>query len=284
MRVVHLDILLAVVDHADLCSGEFYAERVPGIAGDGRVDVLERVAPSVRGVVERDVVLERVGARDVVVVAVLPAPHHSARLVFAAGDRLELHFHPAVGERHVGSHAPRKGAAAGLLEHVRPAGGRRVDLDDPSRRAAAGHAGLPARGNAADEVGVETGGLRHRCRGYQACHDDESFHRNAPLRIPAKPPQAIDGSTGSFCHASMTITVASSTPPVNASPTAWGTSCTMVTARVAITAGLMPFIAALIQARRRTRSSTGRIESMRTNEGRKIASAPTAAPQTPATL
>src|SRR5215831_6957386 len=284
MRIFHLDSRPAVVDHADTLSGKFYAERVPGIPGDGRIDVLQRVPPAVRGVVERDVVLERVGARDVVVVAVLPAPHHAARLVFAAGDRLELHLHPAVGERYVGSHAPRKGAAARLLEHVRPARGRRVDLDDPSRRAAAGHAGLPARWKTADEVGVETGGLRHRCRGYEGCHDDQSFHRIAPLRIPASPPQAIDGSTGSFCHASMTITVASSTAVVKTSVAAWGTSWTMVTASVAITAGLIPFIAALIQARRLTRSRIGRIESMRTNDGRKIASAATAAPATPATL
>src|SRR5215472_11758903 len=217
MRIFHLDSRPAVVDHADTLSGKFYAERVPGIPGDGRIDVLERVAPAVRGVVERDVVLERVGARDVVIVAVLPAPHHAACLVFAAGDRSELHFHPAVGERNVGSHAPRKGAAAGLLEHVRPARGRGVELDDPSWRASAGYAGLPARRKTANEVGVESGGLRHRRRGYECRHDDQSFHRNAPLRIPAKPPQAIDGSTGSFCHAIMTITVASSTAVVNTS-------------------------------------------------------------------
>src|SRR5882672_6018351 len=47
----------------------------------------------------------------------------------------------------------------------------------------------------------------------------------------------------------------------------------MTTAMVPMTAGPMPFIAALIHARRRTLSSTGTIESMRANEGRKIAAA-----------
>src|SRR5262249_31491746 len=257
---------------------------MPGIARHGRVDVLERVAPAVRGVVERDVVLERVGARDVVVVAVLPAPHHAARLVLAARERLELHLDPAVGDGDVRPHPPRKGAAARLLEHVGPARRGGVGFDCPLRRAASGHAGLPSRGKTAHRIRIETGGLRRRGRGGEYCHENESFHRSAPLTIPARPPQAIDGSTGRRCHASMTTTVTSSTAPVKTSCAAWGRSCTMVTARVAITAGLKPFIAALIHARLRTRSRNGRMDSMSANEGRKMASAAAAAPATPATL
>src|SRR6266581_4063587 len=85
MAVVHLDIGLAVEHHADLFSGELHPQRVPDVPGHRRVDVLDRVAPSVLRVVEGHVVLERVGARDVIVVAVLPAPHEASGLVLAAG-------------------------------------------------------------------------------------------------------------------------------------------------------------------------------------------------------
>ena len=54
------------------------------------VDVADRPARAAPGVIERDVVLERVGTGDVVVVAVVPAPDDAAGLVLAARDRLQL--------------------------------------------------------------------------------------------------------------------------------------------------------------------------------------------------
>ena len=80
---------------------ELHAQRVPHVRRHRCIDVLDRDPAAVLGVVERDVVLERVGARDVVVVAVLPAPDDTARLVLAAAHRLELHFDESVGERDV---------------------------------------------------------------------------------------------------------------------------------------------------------------------------------------
>ena len=117
--------------------------------GTGASTYLIVLRAAALGVVERDVVLERVGARDVVVVAVLPAPHDAARLVLAPGDRLELHLDEAVGERRALQHAPREGAAARLLEHVGRARRGGVGLDGPARRAVAGDARSPAGGQRA---------------------------------------------------------------------------------------------------------------------------------------
>src|SRR6266853_6950727 len=80
--VVRLDVLLAVQTDAHLLAREVHAQRMPRVARYRRIDVLDRVAPSIHRVIERHIVLERVGASDVVVVAVLPAPDHPARLVF----------------------------------------------------------------------------------------------------------------------------------------------------------------------------------------------------------
>src|SRR5258708_5257309 len=79
--VVHLDVGLAVEDYADPLARELHAQRVPDVAGNRRIHVFDRVAPSVRRVVERYVVLKRVGARDVVVVAVIPPPSHPSFLL-----------------------------------------------------------------------------------------------------------------------------------------------------------------------------------------------------------
>jgi hypothetical protein len=107
--VAEIDVALAVERDADLRAGELDPQRVPLAARDRRIDVLEGLADAARGVVERDVVLERVGASDVVVVAVLPAPDDATGLVFLAGKGLELRLDPAVGQRCIGSDAPRKG-------------------------------------------------------------------------------------------------------------------------------------------------------------------------------
>src|SRR5947208_12169620 len=108
-----------------------------------RIDILDRQSMSAQGVIERDVALQRVGSCDVVVVAVLPAPHESAGLIFAPGQRLEHHFDKSIGDRDGLADAPRKRAAAGLFEHVGLARGGGVGFDRPVRRPATGHATLP---------------------------------------------------------------------------------------------------------------------------------------------
>ena len=78
--------------------------------------------------------------------------------------------------------------------------------------------------------------------------------------------------------------VAASMATANGSGTAAGTSRTRDTARTPMTAGAIPFITARIQASFLTRSRTGKMTSMITKEGRKAATAATAAPPAPATL
>src|SRR4029434_1955460 len=85
MIVFHLDVRLAVEWHAELLAGELHSQRMPGVARNRRIDVLERSATAVLRIVQRHVVLQRVGARNVVVVSVLPAPHQSTGLVLFAG-------------------------------------------------------------------------------------------------------------------------------------------------------------------------------------------------------
>ena len=70
------------------------------------------------GVVDGDVVLEGIGAGDVVVVGVLRAPDEAAGLVFLAGDGLELHFHKPVLDVAVIPEADGIGGLAGLFEDV----------------------------------------------------------------------------------------------------------------------------------------------------------------------
>src|SRR5213076_1884329 len=140
-----LDAGDAVERDANVRAAELDAQRVPLAAGDRRLDVLDGVALAVGGVIQGHVVLERVGARDVVVVAVLPAPHHAARLVLAPGHGLHLHLDETVGDGRAVD-APRKLPAAGLLPHVGRARRGGVALHAPARRAFAGDTRLPAVG------------------------------------------------------------------------------------------------------------------------------------------
>src|SRR3954462_14475822 len=149
---------------------------MPHVLRDRRVDVLYGDAASVRGVIKRDVVLERVGACHVVVIAVLPAPHHAARLILPARDRLEAYFDEAVLDRRAGKHAPWKGAARRLLQHVRLARGRLVRANRPEGGAMAGDALLPCRRQAARRIAVEVDGVGDGRRS-----GENARHRNARL-------------------------------------------------------------------------------------------------------
>src|SRR5689334_290634 len=95
MVVLELDAGRAVEGNADARAGEPDRERMPLPRGDGRRHILDRGAAAILRVVERDVVLERIGAGDVVVVAVLPTPDDAAGLILLALERLEPHLHEA---------------------------------------------------------------------------------------------------------------------------------------------------------------------------------------------
>ena len=82
--------------------------------------------------------------------------------------------------------------------------------------------------------------------------------------------------------AATTVPIRSAT--ANGSGTAAGESRAKDTASTPITAGPMPFITAVTQASRLTRSRIGRTASMIRNDGRKAATAATIAPATPTSL
>src|SRR5438067_1505261 len=88
--VLDVDIGLAAERDANSPSCEVDAQRVPAIFLHRGIDVFDRIASAVLRVIERNVVLERIGARDVIVVAALEAPHDAAGLIFVAGQRLEF--------------------------------------------------------------------------------------------------------------------------------------------------------------------------------------------------
>src|SRR6476659_4407715 len=85
VRVFDVDVRTSIEGDTHSGPGKRDAQRMPLVPGDRRIDVLDRgPAPSLR-VVQRDVVLQCVRARHVILVAVLPSPHEPAGLVFLAG-------------------------------------------------------------------------------------------------------------------------------------------------------------------------------------------------------
>ena len=148
--------------------------------------------PAVDRVVDRDVVLECVGARDVVVVRVLRAPDDAARLVLFAGDRLELDLHETVAQIGAVFQTNRIRRLSRLLQHVRSARCRVVADHCPFRGARAGLRGRPTGWCVFDIVLIECG--RGGCRLWagRACKlveqlpyvaDDRVAHRSVPLIV-----------------------------------------------------------------------------------------------------
>ena len=150
---------LAIQQNRNVLVLEFHPQRMPDVGADRRIDVLDRDAAPVRGVVKRHVVLQRVGARDIIVVAVLPAPQHPARLVLLSAQRLEFHFDETARERNVLFDAPWKRAPSSLLQHVFPAGRRRVGADGPPRIAGTCYTRLPTLRECPGARAIEVLGL-----------------------------------------------------------------------------------------------------------------------------
>src|SRR5258706_3596792 len=178
-----LDVGLAVEQHLDSLAGELDAQRVPAVGRHGCVNILDRMAPAAGGVIERHVVFQRVGAGDVVVVAILPAPYDPSRLVLPALFGLEFHFDETVGQRGALLDAPGKRPGAALPEHVGRARRRAVCVDGPLGIAPSRYAARPAGRRGARLVLVEI--VRFpECRGggkHRQCSHDESSHFLLPL-------------------------------------------------------------------------------------------------------
>jgi hypothetical protein len=83
---IAVNVDLAVKRDTNALAGELHAQGVPPILRHRRVHVLERDPAPMLCVIERNVVFQRVSPRDVIIVAVLPTPDYTARLVLFAGD------------------------------------------------------------------------------------------------------------------------------------------------------------------------------------------------------
>src|ERR1700730_2981794 len=102
--ILDLEHLLAVERHAEARAFEVDTQAVPGIRRHRYLDPvaalaandIERTADTPDGLVENDVVFQRVGAGHVIVVRISCPSDDAGRAVLGPGDRLELHFDEAV--------------------------------------------------------------------------------------------------------------------------------------------------------------------------------------------
>src|SRR6516162_3650666 len=103
-RVFDLEQLSAVVENAKAVAFELHAQGKPLIGWDRNrdsvaslpTDDVKCAAHALDGLVEHDVVLERIGTGHVVVVRISGPPHDSARAILGAGNGLELYLNEAV--------------------------------------------------------------------------------------------------------------------------------------------------------------------------------------------
>ena len=93
--------LLSVERDCEMIPIEIDTQRVPLVGCDVHVRSLLFRALAFDRVVNRNVVFESVGARNVVIVRVLEPPDNAARLIFLASDWLELHFDESVFDTRV---------------------------------------------------------------------------------------------------------------------------------------------------------------------------------------
>src|SRR5262249_345394 len=103
-RVFDLEQLSAVVENAKAAAFELHAQGKPRIGRDRNRDSVASLpadgtkwgAHTFDGLVEHDVVLERIGPDYVVVVRISSPPDNSARAILGAGNGLELYLNEAV--------------------------------------------------------------------------------------------------------------------------------------------------------------------------------------------
>src|SRR5436189_5049800 len=92
MIVAELNVRLAIQQDLDVLAGEFDAQNMPSVRCDRRIDILDRDSSTIGSVIERHVVLKRVGARHVVVYNVLPEPNDSTSLIFLSQIGADYHL------------------------------------------------------------------------------------------------------------------------------------------------------------------------------------------------
>src|SRR5262249_57302311 len=118
---------------------ELHAQRKPRIGRDrSRDPVASLPADDVKcaayafdGLVEHDIVLERIGTDDVVVVRIPGPPDDSARAILGAGNGLELYLNEAVLDVGVVLQQQGVSGSTGLFDHLRIRWCRLVLFDLP---------------------------------------------------------------------------------------------------------------------------------------------------------
>ncbi|TMA41172.1 MAG: hypothetical protein E6J82_13370 [Deltaproteobacteria bacterium] len=134
-----VDHLRAVEEHLDVVADHLHRKVVPDTRSDLPVPSGEPDPATLDDVVQVHVVLEGVGARDVVVVLVLQPPDDSAALIALPRDRLALHRKAQVFQLRPGvrDRKPIIGlVAVSLGENVLAARSISYRLHDPLSRLA----------------------------------------------------------------------------------------------------------------------------------------------------
>src|SRR5690348_5850683 len=193
--VIPFQRFFAVVGHGEMAGLEIDTQSVPLAGGDFPVGSFLFRAAAVDGVVNGDVVFERIGARDVVVVGITGSPDQAAGAIFTAGYGFELHFDIAVFQAGVVLDADRISSLAGLFEDVGLAGRGIVLFDGPLRRARAGFGGGPAGRRRAGGSIIEIHGVGN-CAGRERTDYDEAGEvHTTSLRFLCPRRCAVQGKT-----------------------------------------------------------------------------------------
>jgi len=166
--VIPFDRLLSVKRDCEMISIEIDTNRVPLTGCDVHVSSLLLCAFAFDGVVNRHVVFEGIGASNVIVVRVLQSPDDAARLIFLAGNRLELHLDETVFNVGIVLKTNRERRLTRLFQHIRFSWSGIVFFDSPFRRAAASLRCCPARRRSA---GLHVIKIHRLSRGYSCCDD-----------------------------------------------------------------------------------------------------------------
>src|SRR5499425_1751425 len=126
-RVFDLEQLSAVVENAKAVAFELHAQGKPLIGWDRNrdsvaslpTDDVKWTAHALDGLVEHDVVLERIGTGHVVVVRISGPPDDSARAILGAGNGLELYLNEAVFNVSVVLQQQGVSGPTGLFDYLR---------------------------------------------------------------------------------------------------------------------------------------------------------------------
>src|SRR5207247_2242791 len=236
----------------DVIAAHVGAERMPNARCDEHMHALHFDAAAILHVVPADVVLERVGPREVVVVVVLVAPHDTACAIHPTAHRLAPDRYAHVPEHGRISHGHREAVVRPitvfLREHVGPAGGVCRGAHDPATRA-------PRPRPPAREGG----------RAYNACFRSK----------PTTPDAAISAGSGTRFIVTMTASVTAQIRTVGKSTRARRPSTITAPAIAPVAAAVTPSTNALMRALAARRRKCGAARTVTKYTGAKTPRAAT---------